>query len=114
MGGNALTQAGASAGLSRLVPAYAGIVEILWWLAAPLLVTGVAVLWAIWADRPARTQVDEHEARKRLGAALARPVPERARRVAPQRAERPSGVAVRRSELTGERPTQTQPPARNW
>lgn len=74
--------------------------EILWWLAAPLSVTGVAVLWAIWAGRPARTQVDEHEARERLGAALARPVPARARRVTPQRLERPSGVAVRRSELT--------------
>jgi hypothetical protein len=75
-------------------------VEILWWLAAPLSVTGVAVMWAIWAGRPARTQVDEHEARERLGAALARPVPARARRVTPQRPERPSGVAVRRSELT--------------
>ncbi|HZG98712.1 MAG TPA: hypothetical protein VEY14_10650 [Nocardioidaceae bacterium] len=74
--------------------------EILWWLAAPLSVTGVAVMWAIWAGRPARTQVDEHEARERLGAALARPVPARARRVTPQRPERPSGVAVRRSELT--------------
>jgi hypothetical protein len=52
-------------------------VEILWWLAAPLSVTGVAVMWA-----------------------LARPVPARARRVTPQRPERPSGVAVRRSELT--------------
>jgi hypothetical protein len=78
-------------------------VEILWWLAAPLSVTAVAVMWAIWAGRPARTQVDEHEARERLGEALARPVPARARRVTPQRAERPSGVAVRRSELTSAR-----------
>lgn len=73
--------------------------EILWWLAVPLAVTSVAGLWAVWAGRPARTQVDEREDQERLGAALARPVPERARRVVPQPVERPSGVAVRRSEL---------------
>jgi hypothetical protein len=74
-------------------------VEILWWLAAPLAVTSVAVVWAIWAGRPARSQVDEREACERLGAALARSVPARARRVTPQRVDRPSGVAVRRSEF---------------
>lgn len=97
-----------------MLPAYAGRMQILWWLAAPLSVTGVAVLWAIWAGRPARTHVDEHEARERLGAALARPVPARARRVTPQRAERPSGVAVRRSELTSAgRATPVEPLARD-
>ena len=73
--------------------------EILWWLAAPLAVTSVAVVWAIWAGRPTRSQVDEREACERLGAALARPVSARARRVTPQRVDRPSGVAVRRSEF---------------
>lgn len=73
--------------------------EILWWLAVPLAVTSAVALWAAWAGRPARPQVDEREAQERLGAALARPVPERARRVVPQPVERPSGVAVRRSEL---------------
>lgn len=71
--------------------------EILYWLAAPLGLTALAMLWATWAGR-ARREPDEQVQAERFGAALARPVPDPARRVVAQSPERPSGVAVRPSQ----------------
>ncbi len=75
--------------------------DILLWLAVPLGVTALASLWAVWAGRRAerrdRRRNDEAVA-ARFSAALARPVPERARQVVRQVPERPSGVAVRPSQ----------------
>jgi len=76
-------------------------VDILLWLAAPLGLTSVAMVWALWAGRRAgrREQPrDDEQAAARFAAALARPVPKRARHVARQVPERPSGVAVRPSQ----------------
>ncbi len=71
--------------------------EILYWLAVPLGLTALAMLWATWAGR-ARREPDEQVQAERFGAALARPVPTAARRVVAQSPERPSGVAVRPSQ----------------
>ncbi len=72
--------------------------RILWWLAAPLAVTALAMLWALWAGRPRSGREDDEAKVERFGRALARPVPDRARQVVRQGAERPSGVAVRPSQ----------------
>lgn len=75
--------------------------KILLWLAVPLGLTVLAMLWAVWAGRragrAARRQDDEAVA-ARFAAALGRPVPARARHVVRQVPERPSGVAVRPSQ----------------
>ncbi|MDQ3627929.1 MAG: hypothetical protein M3419_03795 [Actinomycetota bacterium] len=71
--------------------------EILYWLAVPLGLTALAMLWATWAGR-SRREPDEQEQAERFGAALARPVPAPARTVVAQTPERPSGVAVRPSQ----------------
>jgi hypothetical protein len=74
-------------------------VEILLWLAVPLGLTALAMLWAAWAGRRARRRdlrADDEVRAARFSAALARPVPER--HVVRQVAERPSGVAVRPSQ----------------
>jgi len=74
-------------------------VEILWWLAAPLAVTALAMVWATWAGR-SRTAPprDDEQMQRTLASALTKPVPARARQRLPQVAERPSGIAVRPSQ----------------
>jgi hypothetical protein len=76
-------------------------VTILLWLAAPLALTGLAMLWAVWVGRRAGRNDDRRDdeaTAARFSAAIARPVPVRARHVVRQVPERPSGVAVRPSQ----------------
>lgn len=83
--------------------------EILIWLAVPLGVTVLAMLWALWAGRAERDGDARGTGRRssrrdaaydRFSTAVQRPVPERARNVATQPGERPTGVAVRPSQRT--------------
>jgi hypothetical protein len=73
-------------------------VQILWWLAPPLVATVLAMLWVSWLGREGRGEVDREVAVRRLGEAMAKPT-----RVAPRRTalrapgERSTGVAVRPS-----------------
>jgi hypothetical protein len=77
-------------------------VEILWWLAPPVVATALAMAWVSWLGRAGRGQVDPEVAVRRLGDAIARPtrVPPTAapRPAAPQ--ERGTGIAVRPSSRT--------------
>jgi hypothetical protein len=81
-------------------------VQILWWLAPPVLATVLAMIWVAWLGRDGRGQVDREVAVRRLGAALAKPA--RPRRATPTRApihgERSTGVAVRPSSRSHDRP----------
>lgn len=84
--------------------------QILYWLAVPFAMTALAMLWATWAGR-VRREPDEQVQAARFGDALARPVPDRARSVVAQVAERPSGVAVRPSQRAlRDRPPHPPPP----
>jgi hypothetical protein len=74
-------------------------VEILWWLAPPVVATVLAMLWVSWLSREGRGEVDPDVAARRMGAAMAKPSrllagvatrPSQAR-------ERSTGVAVRPS-----------------
>jgi len=74
-------------------------VEILWWLAPPVVATVLAMLWVSWLGREGRGEVDPDVAARRLGDAMAKPsrLPDGAgSRHAPTR-ERSTGVAVRPS-----------------
>lgn len=82
------------------------VVEVLLWLVPAAVATSLAMVWATWTGRRARRSADhdrrvsprdDEAARARLGAALARPVPPRARQVVGQTVERGTGVAIRRS-----------------
>jgi hypothetical protein len=79
--------------------AYAGPVQILWWLAPPVVATVLAMLWVSWLGRAGRGHVDREVAVRRLGDAIAKPT--RAPRKTPPRRvttpERGTGVAVRPS-----------------
>ncbi len=77
---------------------------ILLWLAAPIGVAALAMLWATWAGRPRRRRRDDDEAQERLRAALAKPLPAKARGVVAQTLDRPTGVAVRPSQRVGSGP----------
>ena len=74
----------------------------MWWLAAPLSVTSLAMVWATWAGRsrtaPSR---DDEQTQRRLASALTKPLPGRARHHVAQVPERPSGIAVRPSQRRG-------------
>ena len=73
--------------------------EILWWLAPPVVATALAMLWVSWLGRAGRGQIDPDVAVRRLGDAMARPtrVP-RAAGVRPSGTEeRSNGIAVRPS-----------------
>jgi len=75
--------------------------DILLWLAAPLGLTSLAMVWALWWGRRAGRRDeprDDEQAAARFAKALARPVPRGARQVVRQAPERPSGVAVRPSQ----------------
>jgi len=74
-------------------------VEILWWLAPPVVATVLAMLWVSWLGREGRGEVDPDVAARRLGAAMTTPSRLRSgveRRPAQVR-ERSTGVAVRPS-----------------
>lgn len=86
-----------------------GAVEILWWLAPPVVATVLAMLWVSWLGRPGRGEVDRDVAVRRLGEALARPARTPAARPAPRPRERSSGVALRRP-TTGVTPAPTPSP----
>jgi hypothetical protein len=79
-------------------------VEILLWLAPPVLVTFVAMAWVGWVGREGRGEVDRDERVRRLGVALEREQPPRPVRL-PRRRERSTGVAVRRTPRTSGHPS---------
>jgi hypothetical protein len=78
-------------------------VEILWWLAPPVVATGLAMLWVSWLGRSGRGDVDREVAVRLLSEAMAAPSrirePDSAPR-APVPGERSTGVAVRRTPST--------------
>jgi hypothetical protein len=80
-------------------------VQILWWLAPPVVATVLAMLWVSWLGREGRGQVDREVAVRRLGEAMARsPRTSRVttRPSAPH--DRSTGVAVRPSARPAGRP----------
>lgn len=79
--------------------------EILWWLAPPVVVTCLAMCWVAWLGREGRGEVDRDVAVERLAralrkdhAGLARPGPG-----ANRPRERSTGIAVRPSARGDER-----------
>jgi hypothetical protein len=77
-------------------------VQILWWLAPPVVATVLAMVWVAWLGREGRGQVDREVAVRRLSEALSRPArPTKPARTLPARpttqGERSTGVAVRPS-----------------
>lgn len=78
---------------------------ILLWLVPPAVVTVLAMLWVSWLGREGRGEIDREVAVRRLGAAMARPLPARAttRRTTGTARERSTGVAVRPSSRARER-----------
>jgi hypothetical protein len=75
-------------------------VEILWWLAPPVVATALAMVWVSWLGREGRGEVDREVAVRRLADALAKPSRIRTPSVpapAPRQGERSNGVAVRPS-----------------
>jgi hypothetical protein len=79
-------------------------VEILWWLAPPVVVTVVAMLWVSWLGRDGRGEVSREVAVERLEKALRKDHPGMNRpRPAPSRPrDRSTGIAVRPSRNPGE------------
>jgi hypothetical protein len=74
-------------------------VEILWWLAPPVVVTCVAMAWVAWLGREGRGEVDRDVAVSRMAVALGRPTRLSSRgpaRPARER-DRSTGIAVRPS-----------------
>lgn len=69
--------------------------EILWWLAPPVVVTCAAMVWVAWLGRDGRGEVDRDVAVARLAKALNKEprVPARPRPARPR--ERSTGIAVR-------------------
>ena len=80
--------------------------QILWWLAPPVVVTALAMLWVAWLGREGRGEVDREVAVRRLGAALAKPAPRKVQAATRVRAERDrsTGLAVRPSQRAAGRP----------
>jgi hypothetical protein len=73
-------------------------VQILWWLAPPVVATVLAMLWVSWLGREGRGAVDPEVAARRLGRAMSRPSRVQARpnpTSMPARSDRSSGIAVR-------------------
>jgi hypothetical protein len=70
---------------------------VLWWLAVPLGITALAMVWAAWVGRPRDDRNRDEADQARLAAALAKPVPRAARRIVVQPTDPPRGVAVRPS-----------------
>jgi hypothetical protein len=79
-------------------------VEILWWLAPPVVATVLAMLWVSWLGREGRGEVDREVAVRRLGDAMAKPTrisPRATPTRAPGPGDRSTGVAVRPSSRPG-------------
>jgi hypothetical protein len=79
--------------------------EILWWLAPPVVVTVVAMVWVSWLGRESRGEIDRDEAVARMAKALepgergrvARQRPEVKVAIESRPRERSTGIAVRPS-----------------
>lgn len=83
-------------------------VKILWWLAVPLAVTALAMLWAAWYGRSRdrdrardRTRRPDDPAYARFSEAVQRPLPADVVH-ARQTPQRHNGVVVRRSRSSHE------------
>jgi hypothetical protein len=75
-------------------------VQILWWLAPPVVATVLAMVWVSWLGREGRGAVDPEVAARRLDRAMSRPsrvTPRTTPSRAPRPGERSSGIAVRSS-----------------
>lgn len=81
--------------------------EILLWLVPPVVVTALAVLWAVWAGRDRRPpdEDDSDAAYERFAAAVSKPHPTRGKGVGPAPRDIVTGVAVRRSRPTRQNPS---------
>ncbi len=79
--------------------------EILWWLAPPVVVTIVAMLWVSWLARDGRGEVDREVAVERLAKARRKDHPglSRPRPGASRPRDRITGNAVRPSRATSDR-----------
>lgn len=73
--------------------------EILWWLAPPVVVTTLAMLWVSWLGREGRGEIDREVAVERLARALRKEHPglHRPRPGASRPRDRSTGIAVRPS-----------------
>ena len=82
--------------------------QILWWLAPPVAVTVLAMVWVAWLGREGRGEVDREVAVRRLGAALSKPAPRKVQAATRVRAERDrsTGLAVRPSQRSGRSPAE--------
>jgi hypothetical protein len=88
----------------HVVPTLARV-QILWWLAPPVVATVLAMVWVAWLGRSGRGEVDREVAVRRMSEALSRPAkPTRpgpgTRPRTAQPGERSTGVAVRVSRRT--------------
>jgi hypothetical protein len=82
-------------------------VQILWWLAPPVVATVLAMVWVSWLGREGRGEVDPDVAARRLDRAMSRPsrvTPRTTPSQAPRPGERSSGIAVRSSSRPGATP----------
>ena len=79
-------------------------VEILWWLAPPVVVTVLAMLWVSWLGRDGRGEVSREVAVERLAKAMRKDHPglNRPRPAQSRPRDRSTGIAVRPSRRTGE------------
>ena len=79
--------------------------EILWWLAPPVVVTVLAMLWVSWLARDGRGQIDREVAIERLAKAMRKEHPgmSRPRPSASGPRDRSTGIAVRPSRATTDR-----------
>ncbi len=73
--------------------------EILWWLAPPVVVTGGAMLWVGWVSRAGYGEVDREVAVERMAKALRKEHPGMTRPgpAASRPRDRSTGIAVRPS-----------------
>lgn len=76
-------------------------VEILWWLAPPVVVTVGAMVWATWMGRAGRGEVDRDLAVERLARALSKEHPGGTHTRANRVADRSTGIAVRPTRQQG-------------
>lgn len=78
--------------------------EILWWLAPPVVVTVGAMVWASWVAREGHGQVSREVAVERLERALRKEHPgvNRSRPVPKRPHDRSTGIAVRPSRSGGQ------------
>lgn len=86
--------------------------EILWWLAPPVVATVLAMVWVSWLGREGRGVVDPEVAARRLDRAMTRPsrvTPRATTARAPRPEERSSGIAVRSSSRPASRHVGVQP-----